>query len=147
MPGQGGAFHPRRELRDAGKYLQLTHVGTLALGLLAGDHTMEVLEYLFSFLEGFSLEALGHHGRRSFRDGASVALERNVPDYPAVRVNKHGAAVAAKGVVPFRLRGRLFLRPVIARSLGVFEYQFLVQIAQFRHQPSISFTRSMPATS
>ena len=43
-------------------------------------------------------------------------------------------------------RGRAQLAK-IARSLGVFENHFLVEVAQIRHQPSISFTRSMPAMS
>src|SRR3954447_10780284 len=147
MPSQRGALHARRKLRNTGKNLQLAHVGSLFIPLLAGHQAVKALEHRLGLLQRLALQALRHHRGRRLGDSASIALKGDILNHAVLLVDEYRAAVAAQGIVAFRLRGRLTLLAIIARSLGVFEYHFLVEVPQFRHQPSISFTPSMPAMS
>ena len=61
VPGQGGALHARRELRDAGEHFQLAHIRGFSFFVLPGHHAVKALEHLLGFRQRLSLEGLRHH--------------------------------------------------------------------------------------
>src|SRR6266700_1209742 len=92
MPGQGGALHTSGKFSDAGKHSELTDLRMIPITALAGNHAVKILEQVFRFAYGFSLQALRHHRRRGPRNGATGPLERNVLNNLSLHCEDHRRA-------------------------------------------------------
>src|ERR1044071_8430681 len=104
----------------------------------------EALENRLDLLDRFALEALGHYGRRGFRDCAARALEAQILHAPVLDADVNFHLVAAERVVAVRAAVRVFELLEVTRPLVVVQDRLLVQIAQIGHQPN---TRSEEHTS
>src|SRR5271154_934427 len=147
VPGERGALHANRELRDAGKYGQLPKLGFISgRGSMSRHHFMEALEDFFRLRQRLALHALGHHGGGRLRNRAARALKADVADRIAIERDVHGEPIAAERIEPlgFVVRGRQLAE--ISRRLAVLQNYVLVQIAQVGHQANTSRTFPIPRT-
>src|SRR5215472_65264 len=147
VPGERGALDACGKARHACECAELSQVRGVFLAVFAAHHPMEAAEDLVGLGGGLSLQCLGHHGPGGARYGASSGLERNVLDAIAVHGDVDLALVAAQRVEAFGLLRSAFKDAEVPRRLGVLQDHFLVDVLEFRHQPRISFTFSMPRTS
>src|SRR5262249_1316543 len=144
MPGQRRTFHPQRKLRNPGERRELAH---LVSASVSGDKVVKLAEELFCFAGAFALQALRHHGSRGFGDRAARAFEGDIVNRAVLHIDVHGEVIAAERIETLGLVIRRIHRPKVSGVLAVFENHFLVQLPQFRHYPSTSFTLWIPFTS
>ena len=149
VPGQGRALDADRELPHAGEDLQLAQTSVRRCRVLvAGDQVVERLE-----------EPRGTP-RRDLPLSASVIIDAEAVEMaqpapsklissirsPSVLDEDRDPVAAQRIVTVGAVRSRPRVRPKLRGFLPWSRMTLLVQIAQFRHQPSTSIARWMPAT-
>src|SRR5262245_8491679 len=97
---------------------------------------------------GLALQELGHQRGRRGRNRAAAALERDVVDDALVReLEVDRDLVAAQRVVALGRAVGVGRMAEIARPLAVVEDDFLIEVAEVRHQANSSLTFLSAATS
>src|SRR5262245_14641750 len=147
VPGQGGAFHADRVLRDVLERDEFAEPLRLRFRVEpAREQVMKRGEQGLGFGARLALEQLGHDGGGCRGNGAALALEADVLDHVAVELQVDGEPVAAQVVVPFEVAAPPAQGAEVARPLAVLEDQVVVQLAQVGHQPNTSLTLWSPRT-
>src|SRR5919197_3872681 len=97
VPGQHCALDPDRVLDHA---LQRDEIAELVLFRidLTGHHPPEIPGQVRGVVDGLPLHRFGEHGGGGLRDGAPLALERDVGDVTVVDFREHRDLVAAQRV-------------------------------------------------
>src|SRR3982750_1533005 len=127
MPREAGAFDARRKLAYAGEDRQTSQVMRLRLFVkLTRHHPMKLIEEHLGLLFTLPLDALRHHARRCFRDGATTALKTD--GFPGFIFNLHvdHQLVAAQRVEAFGSAVSRLQLMKVARLLVVIENDLLV---------------------
>ena len=147
VPAERCAFDARRKFLHAFECFQRAECIGVCTAVYAVHHRPEIRKNRLRLLDRLSFHRCRHHRTRRFRYRAAGAGETHVFDDLIFKEDIEHDMIAAERVVAFLLAGGRGNRAKIFRRLVMVEYDLLIEIRQFRHYPSNSFTRSNAAAS
>src|SRR5438094_8306179 len=148
VPGQRRALHARRELPHARKHGDLAQfLGVDLAPRSLADHGVDALEERLRFRLGLVLQRGSHQGRGGLGNGAAGALEADVLDHVARKLQVEGDLIAAQRIDSLGAPVGPLRLAEVARLLAVVDDDLLVEVPQLRAHPKTSRTLCRPAPS
>src|SRR2546425_9261876 len=128
------AFHARWVVADAFEHGQLAQPFWMGERVgVPGHHLVELLEHVPGLAQRLTLDAVGHHRSRRFRDRASRPLEAGVLDHAVLDLQVERQPIPAERVVALGVPVGAFHRAEVARPAVMVEDDLLIELPKIGH--------------